>query len=410
MNKSTFFTGQPVFTQLLSLIPKSLISELARKHQANRYYKSFMVYDHLVTMLYAGYFQCASIREVVTGLKANALRLGHLGLKSSPGRSTLSDANAKRPLEFFAELYSSLYKLHFCPDSRSRSREDNLLIIDSTTISVFSSTMKGAGSPGKDGKKKGGAKAHMMVDSKHDIPAFVVISEAREADVTFLSKVQVPHGATVVMDKAYVNYRIFNQWASQNIRWVTRLRETSYVQEESRLEISEEDKALGITSDILVTLGRPSNIRQNPQVKARIVEYHDKEKDRDFTFVTNDLTSHPYEIANLYKRRWQIELLFKRIKQRYPLRYFLGDNANAIQIQIWSALICDLLVRIVQRGVNNKIKRPWAYASISSMIKHHLMSYLNLYAFLQNPDNLSSPTVREWPPTQLRIFRGGLPN
>lgn len=407
MGKGTFFTGQPVFTQLLALIPKDLIAALARKYQANRYYKKFMAYDHLVTMLYACYFQCVSIREIVTGLKANALRLIHLGLKGSVGRSTLSDANARRPVEFFSDLYHGLYHYHFSPDSPRKRKHEKLFIIDSTTISLFSSIMKGAGRPGNDGKKKGGAKAHMMVDSKHDIPAFVTITEAREPDVNFLKKVHVPDGATVVIDKGYINYHVFKSWNVRGVKWVTRLRNDAYVEEESSLPVSNEDRERGVVSDKLATLGRPSNKRQNPQVEARIVEYHDKQKNRRFTFITNDLISSPYEIASLYKRRWQIEILFKRIKQRYPLRYFLGDNENAIQIQIWAALICDLLVRIVQRDINKKVSKPWAYASISSMIKHHLMSYLDLREFLKNPDKLSS-SVHEWPPTQLRFFQGGL--
>jgi hypothetical protein len=267
--------------------------------------------------------------------------------------------------------------------------------------------MKGAGRPGQDGKKKGGAKAHMMIDSKHDIPAFIYISEARQSDVTFLRQVHVPDKATVVMDKAYINYHVFKSWATRGIKWVTRLRKDAYLEKKSTLTVLDQGRAKGVMGDTLVRLGRPSNLRQNPQVDARLVEYYDKEKNRNFTFVTNDVYSRPEEIADLYKQRWQIEMLFKRIKQRYPLRYFLGDNANAIHIQIWSALICDLLVKIIQRDVNKNVVKPWAYASISSMIKHHLMSYLNLREFLKNPDKLSPLTI-EPPPPQLLLFRQGL--
>lgn len=386
MNKSTYFSGQPVFTQLLSLIPKAFINVISNKHEANRYYKKFMVYDHLVTMLYAGYFQCTSIREVITGMRANASRLNHLGIQTVPGRSTLSDANRNRTVEFFSELYHRLYNYHFSPDSRIE--KDKLFIIDSTTISLFSSIMHGAGTTGRDGKKKGGAKAHMMIDAKHDIPAFIWISEAKVNDLAFLKKLYVPEHSTVVMDKGYVNYHAFKKWNEQGVRWVTRLKRDAYVTDKKELNVSAQNFKSGVLRDRIVTLGRRSNLWQTPQIDARIVEYYDKEKRRNFSFVTNDLERSPMEIADLYKRRWQIEILFKRIKQRYPLRYFLGDNANAIQIQIWTALICDLLVRIVQRNVNKRIKKPWAYASISSMIKHHLMSYIDLLEFLKNPDKI----------------------
>lgn len=391
MDKTTFFTGQPVFTQLLSFIPRSLVSELAIKHQSNRYYKRFKVYDHLVTMLYAGYFQCTALREITTGLKANAMRLKHLGLQRTPTRSTLSDANRRRSVSFFSELYHQLYQYHFLPDSRQKN--DRLFIIDSTTIQLFTSIMKGAGTPGRDGKKKGGAKAHMMIDAKHDIPAFVTITEAKEHDLIFLQKLQIPDFSTVVMDKAYVNHHAFKRWGSKGIKWVTRLKNGAYLSEKEDLTISPESINGGIQRDRIVLLGRPSNHKKSPQVEARVVEYFDAEKGRPFSFITNDFTRQPLEIADLYKRRWQIEILFKRIKQRYPLKYFLGENENAIQIQIWSALICDLLVRIIQRQVNKKIKRPWAYSSISCMIKHHLMSYLDLIGFLRNPDKLIEQNI-----------------
>lgn len=405
MSKNTFFTGQPVFTQLLSLIPKSLVCELASKHEANRYYKKFMAYDHLVAMLYAGYFQCTSIREVTTGMKANASRIRHLGLESSPNRSTLSDANRNRPVAFFAELYNRLYRFHFSPDSRAQN--DRLFIIDSTTIKLFTSIMRGTGTATTSGKKKGGAKAHMMLDAKHDIPAFVTITEAKENDLVFLRELQVPEFSTVVMDKAYVNYRAFKKWNQQGIRWVTRLKNDAHITPKAMFDVSQEDANCGVLSDRSVILGGKSNVWLTPQIEARIVEYYDQENKRTFSFITNDFERSPVEIADLYRRRWQIEILFKRIKQRYPLRYFLGDNANAVQIQIWSALICDLLVRIIQRTVNNVIKKPWAYTSISSMIKHHLMSYLNLIDFLKNPDKIQSIHFDENTSRQLQIFQKG---
>ncbi|MBK6732019.1 MAG: transposase [Bacteroidetes bacterium] len=131
---------------------------------------------------------------------------------------------------------------------------------------------------------------------------------------------------------------------------------------------------------------KESNRSKIPLIEARIVEYYDQEMNRSFEFISNDFTSPPEEIADLYKGRWQIEMLFKRIKQRYPLTYFLGDNPNAIMIQIWAALICDLLIRIIQIAVNKKKLNPQAYSSISGMIRQHLMSYFNVKEFLIHPE------------------------
>lgn len=409
MNKDSLFTGQPVFTQLLNKIPRFLVDEIARKHGTDRYCKRFMSYDHLITMLYAGFFQCTSLSELITGLQANAARLNHLGLKHTPRKSTLADANQRRDESFFAELYHRLYEIHFdSPDSRMKKQERRMFIVDSTTISLFSEIMKGAGSYKDNGRKKGGVKAHMMVDAEHDIPAFIHLTEAREHDLVFLHKLNVPQGAMIVMDRAYVNYRQFLQWAQRDIKWVTRLKRDAYIRPVCHLPLDEYDEQNGVISDQLVVLGRPSNRRITPLIKARIIDYYDAEKNRRFSFITNDLCSTPGHIADLYRRRWQIEILFKRIKQRYPLKYFLGDNPNAIKIQIWAVLLCDLLVKIVQRTVNAKKSKPWAYASISSMIKHHLMTYIKLEAFLLNPERA---IMHYRPPdgnSQLNLFDAGL--
>jgi hypothetical protein len=406
MSKDTSFTGQPVFAQLLKLIPRDLIEQISQEHESNRYCKKFFAYDHLVSMLYAGYFQCTSIRELITGLQANAGRLIHLGLKSSPTKSTFSDANRRRSEAFFGDIYHKLYNKYFgLPDSRAKNKEDRVFIIDSTTISLFSSIMHGAGSPKNNGKKKGGAKAHMMIDSHTDLPAFISLTEGKVNDLVFLRQVHVPDGATVVFDKAYTHYGIFNEWTARNVKWITRLRKTAFVKTLVNLPVEQDQFAAGVRRDRLVILGRPNNRRKTELARARVIEYYDAQKDYTFQFVTNDLFSDALCVAELYRRRWQIEILFKRIKQRYPLKYFLGDNPNAIKIQIWAAMICDLLVKIVQRNVNESITKPWAYASISAMIKHHLMSYLNLIAFLRNPE--ITLRKQQLPSLQLKLFETG---
>lgn len=386
MNKSNFFSGQPVFSQLLNLIPAGMVSRLSRKHCGNRYCKRFMTHDHLVCMLYAGFFQCSSLRELITGLQANSLRLQHLGLRHSPRRSTLSDANKRRSALLFADLYHELYRNYFLPDSRGKNEADRLFIIDSTTISLFSEVMRGAGDRRSNGKKKGGVKAHMMVDAQHDIPAFIHITEGRSHDLCLLQNLRVPDNTTVVMDKAYINHKQFNEWNRRSVKWVTRLKTDASFSYMTSNVLTEASFDKGIMEDAVIILGRPSNKSKTPLVAARLVRHYDHQKDRILSFISNDMESEPEVIAGIYKRRWQIELLFKRIKQRYPLKYFLGDNPNAIKIQVWTALLCDLLIRIIQEQINKIKKRRWAYATLSLMIKHHLMTYIKLQSFLINPE------------------------
>jgi hypothetical protein len=411
MGKATFFTGQPVFNQLLSLIPRAQIERLSKQHGANRYCKRFMAYDHLITMLYGAFFNATNLREITTGLQAfGPNKLNHLGLLHPPKRSTLSEANQRRSAKFFEGVYHMLYETYFgLPDSRRPFNiDDDIFIIDSTTFSLFNSVMRGAGTSKQNGKKKGGVKAHMMIDAKHDLPAFVFISEAKEHDLIFLHQLKVPDNSTVIFDKAYINYTQFKQWNSRGIRWVSRLKRDASVRVLVNLPLAETSYDLGVRSDKYVQLGRPSNKKKIPLTKARIVEFWDPEKQRTFEFICNDYTSPAEVIADLYKRRWQIETLFKRIKQRYPLKYFLGDNPNAIEIQIWATLICDLLVRIIQKTVNENGRKHWAYSTISGMIRQHLMNYFNIVAFLINPEK----TLRNYipPSNQLTLnFQGASP-
>src|SRR5664279_706386 len=176
MNKSTFFSGQPVFSQLIKLIPDSLIGQISRRHNSDRYYKSFKTRDHLVSMLYACFHNCLSLREVITGLEASYNKFSHLKLQSIPRRSTLADANAGRQVRFFEDLYQELYNIYYrnLPDSRKKkSLESRLFIMDSTTVTLFSDIMKGAGSFKADGRKKGGVKAHVVLNAKDDVPRLV---------------------------------------------------------------------------------------------------------------------------------------------------------------------------------------------------------------------------------------------
>jgi len=407
MNKHKFFTGQPIFSQLLSLIPKSFVLKAAREHGSDRYCKRFSTYDHLVTMLYAAFQQCNSLREVITGLQANGTKLFHTGLSYTPRRSTLSDANERRKAKVFEDIYHKLYQryYHDLPDSRCKKTADQkqLYIIDSTTITLFSNIIGGAGSYRRNGRKKGGVKAHVLLHAGHEVGSFVRITEGKQHDLLFLRTLCVPGGSVLVFDKAYTNYKKFAEWNKQNITWVTRQKNDAVSEKLERLQVDEQSKQNGVIKDELIRIGRPSNHLKIPLIEVRRVTYKDSQTKKRFCFITNDRINRPEQIAAIYKRRWQIELVFKRIKQRYPLRYFLGDNENAIHIQIWMALLCDLLIQIIKDQLKNQ-KVKWSYANLASMIKLHLMTYIHLFSFLKNPEKALLKYCR--PPTQLpSLFR-----
>lgn len=380
MNKSTFFTGQPIFSQIIGLLSISRINKIAHQHRTDRYCKKFSTHGHLIVMLYTIFNRCTSIREVVTGLLACHSKLHHLGMNYSIRKSTLSDANRRRTSDVFEAIYMDLYNRYSksLPDSRSRKWFSRLFIVDSTTISLFQEILRNAGPSALNGKRKGGIKAHTLMKADEDVPQLVRLTAAISNDTNFMSQIHLPKGSILTFDRGYNDYTQFIRWGNNGVTWVTRLRKITAMEAPEPKQVSLYHQKHGVVSDTLVRIGWQRKIK----LQARIVVYYDAKEKRTFEFLTNNLEFSPLTIAQIYQRRWQIETLFKRIKQNYPLRNFLGDNENAIRIQVWCALIADLLLKIV----NRQIKRIWSFSNLSSMIRLHLMTYINLRKFLNGPE------------------------
>lgn len=381
MNKGTFFSGQPIFAQIVNLIPRGQVQLLAREFGTDRYYKKFKTYHHLITMLYTVYNRCTSLREVVTGLMACENRLRHVQVMYTPRRSTLADANCRRDYRVFEGIYRYLYRTYasVLPDSHPDQWMSKLYIVDSTTITLFSEVMKGVGLPAFNGKRKGGVKAHTLMKADEDVPRLVVLKPATSSDCAFLKEIDLPPGSIVVFDRAYVNYKIYNDWSEQKTTFITRVLKSAVPQPFEEREVPPQEQDCGIRRDTFVILGHKT---QEHKVKARLIFYWDEKSQRSFEFLTNNFEMAPSHIARIYRQRWQIELLFKRIKQNYPLQYFLGDNPNAIKVQIWCALIADLLLKIIRK----RCTRAWSFANLASMVRLHLMTYIDLISFLNQPE------------------------
>ena len=385
MSKSSFFTGQPVLNQLLNLIDRNAVRSLGRHDKHDRYYRYFDTYTHLVTMLYCVLNKCTSSREVVSGMKACQHKLGHSGVRKCPARSTLCDANAKRSFEVFARIYDQLYRRHkqLLPDSRLRI-DPRLFIADSSTITLFQQILK-APSPGKtDGRRKGGIKVHTLINAADDVPLKVSFTAASANDMPFLKEICLQPGSFIVFDKGYVDYSEYERMSNEGVFFVTRQKKDARYTIITVNQLNKQSQDRGVIEDKLLLQGTRTQ-KEGIKLRVRQVTFFDQESQRTFEFLTNNLTLSPESISDLYKKRWLIEVLFKRIKQNFPLKYFLGDNENAIKIQIWCAFIADLLIKLVQV----QLKRKWAFSNLSSLIRLHLMSYIHLFDFLNNPEQLS---------------------
>jgi hypothetical protein len=326
-------------------------------------------------------------------------RLQSTGISYFPTRSTFSEANANRNSEVFEHIYFKLkaYWDHLFPDSPIKA--EKLYILDSTTIKLFQEIFKGSGCSKSNGRRKGGLKVHMAVQSQQSIPSIIHISQAACNDVTFVKYVNLPSGSTVIMDRGYRNYKQYNLWSDQHIRWITRMHPHTYFKIKKTFKVPSGCKQKGIQKDECLQLGFPQ--KRISKVTCRRITLLDKKSNKKFEFITNDFSSEPFHIAQLYKKRWSIELLFKRLKQNMPLQYFLGDNQNAIRIQIWCALIADLLLQLLRK----QVKRKWAFSNIVSIVRLHLFNYLNLISFLENPEGSIIQTHK--PTHQLKLNLSG---
>lgn len=406
MGKSTFFTGQPVLGQLLDFIPASIVNRLAKKFSADRYYKKFKASDHLVSMLFCGFHQCTSLRELITGLQANSYRLRHMRMTHTPRRSTLADANKNRPAEFFEAVFHELVRKHYgvLPDSlKAIPLYDRLFIIDSTTIPMFCDVMKAAGWY-RSGKRKGGIKAHTLMRFKDQIPEYVHLTESAVNDRILMPRLKLPANSIIVMDKGYVNHKIMKDWTEHNITWVTRLNKAARYTIVSKNEVSDYQYKNGIRADQTIELGHPQTQSRRPVQQARLIRLYDQQKKATLTFVTNNQQFSPVTIAKIYQQRWSIELLFKRLKQNFQFHSFLGDNENAIKIQVWCTLIADLLIAIVKDKTDRLRKAKWSYSNITGLIRLHLTTYIDLLKFLLNPEKAIMHYANEIKTTQLPIF------
>lgn len=379
MSKSKNFSGQPIISQLLKWVPNTIISRTAQRFNSDKYYKRFKTYDHLVTMIFATISGCSSLREISSIMLACEGKINHLGLRKFPKRSTLSDANKNRPSAVFASIYQNLYNQYkgFLSDSSSKVLPvEDLKIVDSSTISLFSDIIKGVGRNSISGKKKGGIKMHTMINAREDVPCLVRFSSAATHDHTFLKELNLKKGSFVVFDKGYVDYAQYYKWTLEDIYFVTRQKENAVYKSIEEFDIKDHINPSVLKDERI-------EIKKNEQrIQLRRVAFYHNEQNKVYEFITNNFDLDADKIADIYKQRWQIETLFKRLKQNFPLKYFFGDNQNAIEIQIWVSLIIQLIMLVIQR----KAAKKWAFSNMMSVIKYHLMTYIDLFKFLAKPD------------------------
>lgn len=388
MSKSSHFSGQPLYGQVIKLLDKSKILQFSRENGGERYIKRFNGWIHLVVMLYAVIMRFDSLREITASLLAETRKLAHLGITFKIGRSTLADANKRRPEAIFEAIYRDLYATYrhvLSSDSRSRKTPKwmkKLQIIDSTTITLFSNLLfKGVGRHPKTGKKKGGIKVHTVIHANEGVPSDIKFTSAATNDSFMLKPTTLSKGDIMAMDRAYIDYEKFEQLTRRGVIYVTKMKknlkytilsDTMYQTPEGLMEVRIQN----------VEFVKQKKGGETIHHKSRIISYVDVKKCKLISLLTNDMESDPEEIVAIYRQRWEIELLFKQMKQNFPLKYLYGESANAIKIQIWVTLIANLLLMVMQKGLTRK----WSFSGLATMVRITLMYYVDFYSLFNNPE------------------------
>jgi IS4 transposase len=383
MDKSTHFFGQSVFGQLISLIDLRIISESSCECQSDRYIKRFTTKDHLISMLFCAFAKCTSLREVSGAMLGLSGKTKHFQLNHIPKRSTLSDANQRRDASVFGKIYNKLFFKygHLISDSRIKDVINKQIeIFDSTTISLFKDILKCVGRNPENGRKKGGIKVHTVINVDETVPKMIWFTEAAKNDHILLEKLKLDANTIYVFDKGYNDYKAFKLFNEYHTGFVTRIKDNAVYETIETNSISEEIHS-GVLEDQIIEVVVKEKVLES-KLKLRKIRFYDRVLKREFEFLTNLFEMRPDLVAAIYKLRWQIELLFKQLKQNFPLKYFLGDNENAIKIQIYCALIANLMMTVIQKS----IKKSWAFSNLVSFCKIHLFNYIHLLRFLENPD------------------------
>lgn len=388
MGKSSHFIGQPMYSQVIKLLDKSRILQISRENGGERYTKRFNGWIHLVVMLYAIIMRFDSLREITASLLTEARKLSHIGITFKIGRSTLADANKRRSEAIFESIYRDTYATYrhvLSSDSRTGKTLQwmrRLQIIDSTTITLFSNLIfKGVGRHPKNGKKKGGIKVHTVIHANEGAPSDIRFTSAATNDSFMLKPSSLSKGDIIAMDRAYIDYEKFEQLTEKQVIYVTKMKkslkyeilgDTIYQTPEGVMEVRVQE----------VRFTKKKQGGETIVHNARIITYVDVRKHKLISLLTNDMEFDPSEIIEIYRRRWEIELLFKQIKQNFPLRYFYGESANAIKIQIWVTLIANLLLMVMQK----QLQRPWSFSGLATMVRITLMDYVDFYSLFNFPE------------------------
>jgi hypothetical protein len=333
--------GKYIFSQLTEFLPYKVFDRIVQKHEGNKHVRTFSCWNQMLCMVFGQLTSRDSMRDLMLSLEAHQPKYYHLGFGPSVSRRNLGTANKRRSHKIFEEFAYTLIDeaRRSCYKSEFEVEVDgNVYALDSTTIDLCLSVFWWA----EFRKHKGGIKLHTLYDIKTSIPAFLHISKAKVHDVNILDLISFEPGSFYVMDKGYIDFARLHKIHQQESFFVTRAKDNL------RFKRMYSSDQIGKLENFYSKKDYPDKLRK--------IKYYDKERKKNLVFLTNNTNLKATEIAMLYKKRWEVEIFFKWLKQHLKIKSFWGTTMNAVKVQIYCAIIAYCLVAII--GNKLKVDRP----------------------------------------------------
>ena len=370
-----------IFGQILHLFPKREFFEAVHATRAEKGAKGFSCWEQFVAMMFCQLGQAHSLREICGGLASCFGKARHLGIQDAPKRSTLSYANEHRPWQLYEKLFYHLLgrcqQLEF--GKRKFRFKNRLFSLDATVIKLCASLFDWA----KYRQTKGAVKLHLLLDHEGYLPVFACITTGKIHEVRIAQTLSFPAGSIVAVDRGYLDYELFWSWTQGGVFFVTRQKGNAHYRIIEEWAVPQNRNIL---SDQLIELEGYYSHKNYPGPLRRL-EVWDEENEQVVVLLTNHLAFGATTIAAIYKDRWQIELFFKALKQNLKVKTFVGTSANALKIQVWTALIAMLILKYLQL----KSSFGWSLSNLVALLRMNLFTHRDLWAWLNEPFGLDPP-------------------
>jgi len=367
-----------LFSQIVSQLDRNSFNRFVNKHQTDKHEKGYNSWTHFIAMLFCQFAKSQSIRDISNGLRSATGNLNHLGIHKAPSKSSISYQNKHRSWELFRDYYYWLLE-HLGQQKDFKQVKfrikSKIFLLDATTISLCLSIFDWA----KYKTAKGAIKMHTLLDFDGNLPAYVNITEGKTADNKGAYDIPLLKGSVIVADRFYNDFYLLNVWDSRKVFFVIRHKENLQYNVVKENELPE-NRHQHILKDEIIELKNTSSKEKYPNQLRRVAVWDDVNK-QVIELITNHTTWTANTIGELYKSRWQVEIFFRDIKQLLHIKAFIGTSSNAVLIQIWSALITILMLKVLKALAKYK----WHLSNLVAFIRLNLFVKINLLLWLNNP-------------------------